>query len=99
MASAWGCNCRFGNDIAVAESPRRNAIVHAAPRRRRHLERRAPPAAARAGERPHADVSAVAAALLDQRWQRHREDALAREAAAADAVAVGVELAESVEHD
>src|ERR1700720_857698 len=55
----------------------------------RDLKRRRPPLAAGAGERLHADRAAVAAALLDQRRQRHREDALTREAITAHAMARG----------
>jgi hypothetical protein len=67
--------------------------------RRDDLEFRAPTLAAGAGERLHADIAAVAAAVLDQRRQRHGEDALTCEAVAAHAMAVGVELAEGVDDD
>jgi hypothetical protein len=55
--------------------------------------------AAGARERLHPDHAGLTATLLDQRRQRHRENALADEAIAADAVAVGLELAERVDHD
>jgi hypothetical protein len=68
-------------------------------RRRRDLERRSPPLAARACQRLHPDHASVATALFDQCDDRDVEDPLANQAIAADAVTVGVELAEGVEDD
>src|SRR6266849_11210240 len=55
--------------------------------------------ASRAAQRRHCGDKASAAALPDQRRERHGEDALAGQAVAADAVTVRLELAESVEDD
>jgi hypothetical protein len=54
----------------------------AASRRRRNLERRAPPLAARTLQRLHPDQPSMAAALIDQRRQRGVEQALALRVAA-----------------
>src|SRR5258708_298021 len=78
---------------------RGTADLTATPGRCRDLKRGAPPLASRTRQRLHSNHTSITAALGDQRRQRRRKEPLAIQAIAAEAVAMGIELAQRVEHD